>query len=285
MPLVEQLVLGILPALGVALVAFGAAWGIRRPSAGRSGTERLGLRGLAGTVALSAGFLGSYVALQGWPPLPPITGTQALALGVVLAGVVGIPPWRPLGGAVVSLAVAASVAVAMSRRLWGGYWDGVEGLAHVAAAAAGMLALDLGLAHPAGRRAGLLPSLALALVCCGGGFVLSAGGSALLGQLESALAAVLAAGCAAAVWNRDYRPGRGAVRVFAIAHGGSLAAGWWFAEVDPAALACLAAAPLAVRLDRLVAAPARVRGALVLLVCLGLVALAAARVAGGGPGY
>lgn len=244
MPLLEQALLGILPALVVAVVGFGGAWGPRGREAGRCSR----LRALAGAGAWAGGFFAAYVALQGLPPFPPVTGVEALAWSVVALAAVSLFPAPGRAAMLVSAAAAAVVMAWMSHRLWGGAWTTPgEAVVWIAVAAAAACLVELGVAG-AGRRAGrVFPPVLVTVITGAGALVLSLGGSALLGQLCGALATVGGVAVAAACWNPAFALGREAVRVVAITFVALLAAGFWFAETDPwALLATAAAAPAGV---------------------------------------
>lgn len=75
----------LIPAAAAAIVYFAATLVRRKESSSRGGAS----------LALAAAFLSAFVAMTGWPRLPPVGSTQRLFYLVALAGVVGlVAGWR-----------------------------------------------------------------------------------------------------------------------------------------------------------------------------------------------
>jgi hypothetical protein len=178
--------------------------------------EDRGHRG--GAAAVGLGYAAGHAALAGWPPLPPIEATDwlpYLGLGAALVALLtGVRDEPGAGSWARRAAFAVAVPALVSWPLVRGSWSTAESALWLGVPAGLALAL-LVLLERAGGAGGFARALPLAVAAAGGSAVIVASGSALVGQLAGALAAVMGV-CLAAAWARPWRPILGAAFSFGV---------------------------------------------------------------------
>ncbi len=203
--------------------------------------------------ALAVGFVAAYALLKEWPASPwslasgSNDGTQWLVWSVVAAAVVALASADRLGRSTAFLlgggVLAGQVWLMLTnvRRSW----PDEQAATQVAVAVLPLVALFALLSQISARRGGFWVALVLFLCFALDGVVLALGGSLLLAQLASAIAAGIAAELVIALWRRPLWFAASAALPLASAHGGLLLAGYHFAEPAGWAVVAAAAGPAA----------------------------------------
>lgn len=174
----------LVPAAAAALAYLAVAWIRKNESSSRGGAS----------LALAAAFLSAFVAMTGWPRLPPVGSTEWLFFLVVLAGIVGLEAgWRGrdrLPWVVRGVLLGFLLATMLQSKLTNAWSPLESALWLVGLFAAGMAlawALDAHLRLD-GERGDLRLALVRLALLGGTALVLGLSGSARLAQLAGALA-------------------------------------------------------------------------------------------------
>lgn len=203
----------------------------------------------APAVACSAGFVTGFLALEGWPGLPPLEAIGWLPWLAVAAGLVGLTHADAMPRIVPTLARAAlaiAVPLLTLRPLLEHSWSPAGGAVRVAAPAVGLLAVWWSVEAEARRAPGAGVPLVFWVVASGSSICIVIAGSARLGQTGGVLAAVFGAGFVAALLGAA-RTHLGATAVGSVVLGALLINGYFYVDDLPGpATALLAVAPLAV---------------------------------------
>lgn len=246
MPGPIDILLAVIVPSALALVVLAVSRGLGGASAGA-----WTCRGAA--LAVAGAFVAAYVARRGWPQVAPHEaqgflphGALAGALAALVLSLSRVPGWARWLAAAASAVAAAWLLLRFRFSIpaeFGG-WSGVGGAGLVALHALGILAL-WALLEPlaAGDDSPALP-LALAAAAGLAGPVLGFRGSQDFSLIAAALSGALAGAALVAWWFGGSSLRRGAVLVFAVAHGGLLIGAAHLTELEPYAAATLAATPL-----------------------------------------
>lgn len=199
-------------------------------------------------VALAAAFCSGAVLLYGWPTVPPVAATDWLFL--LLVGVAALAAvdasWRAPTAVrwLVGLAVSLAVPRLLFQQMLTHTWTGADGWIWTGSLGVALFVVWTGLETLASRVPGPFLPLALTLVASTAALALLTSGSALLGQLAGALAAGLGALFLLTLLRRDLAIARGGVAVPAVALGGLVGIGYFYAELPWTAALLLLGAPL-----------------------------------------
>ncbi len=250
--LLDQLLRGVALPMLAATAVFALAWGLARYTA-------FSRAGLAGAVALPAGYTAGHVGLIGWPAWPPIDATSHWPVYLALAGAgvalvavsVPAPAWVR---ALLRVLLASAVPALLLRPRLQHSWSRSEGALWLIALAVliGLVwtVLERAALEPAsGGSGGVLTALVLTLTAALGSAAVLISGSALLAQLAGALAAALGvAVVAACLLERSFI---GAVPVAVLLIAAFWINGYFYVAMPAASVLLLAVAPLAAGLPRL----------------------------------
>lgn len=232
---------GILLPGGVAAVVLAAGWRPwnRTAEAGKSGLA-------AGAVAMGGALIAAQAAIVGIE-VPPIQAGDWLALllaAAVLLGLVdalfALPGWLRwwLKGT-----LSAALPLLLLMPLLRHTWSAGEAAAILGALSLGTLGLWRTLDRLSERVRGAGLPLALGVVTSGSAAVLAVSGSASLGQLGGALAVAVGVALIVGLLKPSFSLARGAVPPLTVGLTGLWLNGTFYADVPPASLILLFAAP------------------------------------------
>jgi hypothetical protein len=222
----------------ITLGLLAAAWGVRRRKA-----EPAPL--WAGSIAVAAGFAAAYIALFGWPPLPPKEKWQWLPYLAVLSAVLNVvlewkrvPPFAGWATTIIVVLCACLLVPDWQEPWW--VWCGGLGLVMI------VLWAVLHAWAQRGLRASLPLALLIAATC--GAFVLERAATAKFAQLAGALAACCGACLVFSVFARTDRLVAGIVAPCAILLPGLMSAGLFnhFSDVSAVSFVLPSVAPVGV---------------------------------------
>ncbi len=232
---------GILLPAGVAAAALAAGWRPwdRRAEVGKAGPA-------AGAVAFGGALIAAQAAIVGIE-VPPVQAGDWLALLLAAAVLLGLidsllelPAWLRwwLKG---TLSVAVPLLLLMP--LLQHTWSAGEAAAILGALTLGTFGLWWTLDRLADRITGAGLPLALGVVTAGSAAVLAVSGSASLGQLGGALAVAVGVALLVGLLKPSFSLARGAVPPLTVGLTGLWLNGAFYADVPPASLVLLFAAP------------------------------------------
>ncbi len=188
-----------------------------------------------GAAALALGFLSAYLILVSWPQMPPKKAMDWMPYLVLIAGVAGVTQryWgkRWYARFSLNLLLGALFAGVLLRSYLQNTWDRVEGIIWIAGLAAATTILRNTLERLATKRTGASLPLSLCLFSAVSSVAYTLSGSALLGQLTGALAAVFGAAILLAWWAPGLSLAAGTLTVFAPVYVGLLIQAHFYSEL------------------------------------------------------
>jgi len=231
----------VLPAVVCGLLYL-TAWQPRR----RSDADGRGSWGPA--VAVGVGFVSGFLALEGWPGLPPLEVAgwlPWLALGAVAAGL--FRRSSAVAGAVLRLALAFGVPLLTLWPLIEHRWSGAAATLWIGGLAGAVFVVGGAVDALAASAPGSRVPLGLGAATTGAAGCIVLAGSARLFQLTVILAATLGTAVAVSLWRRGASHDGGSTVAFALL-AGLLVNGFFYLDDLPAVAAILlAASPLGLR--------------------------------------
>lgn len=188
-----------------------------------------------GAAALTLGFLSAYFILVSWPAMPPKKAMDWMPYLVLIAGVAGVTQrkWgkRWYARFSLNLLLGGLFAGVVLRSYLQNTWERDEGILWIAGLAAATTLLRNTLERLATKRRGASLPLSLWLFCAATSVAYTMSGSALLGQLTGALAAVFGAAIVLAWWAPGLSLAAGALTVFAPVYVGLLIQAHFYSEL------------------------------------------------------
>lgn len=228
-----------------------------------------------GAIAFGFGYLAGHAALVSWPGFPPSSAEEWLAaLGVPLAIIAanerfwGAKPWAAWPVRVICLML---FIWPQSLSLFEYRWSPRETMLWLGGMAVAVSILWELTERLARRRAGFMLPAILWLVTVAASIALVWTGSAMLGQLAGALAAILGAAVVLTLWAPKLSLAFGAVSMWVLLFTGLLWQGRFYSELGLGSAVCFLAAPVfawAGEWPALQAKPAWTRGAVRLIAVL-----------------
>ena len=202
-----------------------------------------------GAVGIGLGFVSANMVLVSWPPFPPNTAAQWLVYLAVAASALALyegklrrsPAWLWR----FRFALSAVFMLILLRSMIMYTWTDPQALFWIAIIIPTTASVWKYLDDLAKRRTGAALPMSLWLVCAVAGVCLLVSGSALLGQLAGALAAMLGAAVLLGLWARGFTLSGGGISVFVLLYAGLLWQGCFYSELPIASGGLLFVAPLA----------------------------------------
>ena len=199
-----------------------------------------------GAAAVALGYFAGHVLLTSWPPIPPAKAVDWLPYLALIAGAAGVTQrfWgtRWYAAWPLSLLLSGLFAAVLLRSYLQNTWERTEGIIWIAGLSIGAVALWNTLEHLSAKRTGASLPLSLWLISAAVSVAFGMSGSALLGQLAGAVAAVFGAAVVLAWWAPGLSIAAGTPIVFAPVYMGLLVQAYFYSELPfySAVIFCLA---------------------------------------------
>lgn len=202
-----------------------------------------------GPVALAGGYIAAYLVIVSWPPFPPISASHRMFYLAAFACFIALgESWWARHAYTrwpVRICTTALFAGYLLHPLLEHTWGPVEGFLWLGALTVATAVTWGFLETLAEKRSGMSLPIALWLTCAMAGAAFALSGSAFLGQLAGALAAVFGAAVVVSLWAGGFSLKSGSITTFALLFSGLLCQGCFFAELPVVSGLLLLVAPLA----------------------------------------
>lgn len=208
----------------------------------------------AAALAIGAAYAVGHVTILGLPPRPPIADgwwlypVEAWLFWLVLAAtvvgvVLALAPPRPWVSSLAFAPLAGASAALLLSPIVRSQWTPAQSAGALAGLTTAWVLLHASLEKMAERAGAVVAALCLAIVAGATGVTLLISATASGAQLAGALAAALGAVVLVGWWRPDLSFARGAAPVVAVALGGLLIYGVFYAQMPKSSAALMVAAP------------------------------------------